>query len=1256
MMNKGLIVGVEISLLVLASFAFSYMIRDVSDVQTTKQESIGFWQIYEKVYDSLLESFGNLLFSNLQTVSAFVVYTCPLTKNGTVCQQFDSTTCQSNCNQTCIPSASSTVGICAIGTCYDTREGTCTARSPRWACENSSGMWYNDPLAGANVVDASGNMICRKECCVLGSNANFVTDRQCQVAANRTGLQATISYPDNENDCLNSVRGQEMGACVYEYDYEKSCRFVTRDECRMMNGEFSFNYLCSNPTLNVTCTKENSTGCVDGSDEIYWFDSCGNRENIYDANRDASWNNGLVLPKAQSCSVSGVNNPLANQRTCGNCNYVQGSKCGVKTDRESLADGNQGFVCKDLSCVDEKGIKRANGESWCLYDGTVGDSKDVVGSRYYRRVCQDGEVTTEPCADYRNEVCVSGTSNLNGTIIQTGNCRINLWQECLQYNQNGDSTSCSLNSDCIKKTVFVDSDFTFDVCVPKYPEGFDLGTLFGRSSYDVGTYGSSDNAQQICSMATQTCTMVETKELDGEWECKNGCGCATAAFDQQMNDYCTSLGDCGMKANWVGDVTANYDVKKKGVSRGRMLSPETFKQYALPKPGQSISDAGGTGINDSEFANRAEAATLNALGEQNYDTENPYSMYSTISGVIGAAAGAAVMGGFGTATMAGGTIIAGTTTLTSGSVVVTGAAGITTTVTATTAAPIVVTGGSVVTGGTLGGGAVAGTVAAGPAGATGMAPLAAFLAPLMPFLIAIAILAIAFMIYTTVIGWGKSRTTEFKFVCQPWIAPVGGSKCDVCNQNPIKPCSKYRCESLGTACQFLNEGTGNETCVAVSMNDASAPVISPDRSVLTLGYNYVNVNSMGYKLQSNDASGCLKEFTPVMFGISLDEPGRCRVDTNHTTKYDSMSMNFGENNLFLKNHSMVMLLPSLESLGIFGSNPTRTATFNLFVRCEDARGNKNVAEYDINFCIQPSDDHTAPAISGVLPVLPYLSSNATSKNVTMYTNEPASCRWSSEENNYDSMANNFVCANGFEQLTQRGWACNAVLPTPLRENDSSSVYGYYVRCKDQPWLEENDTKRNANAESFVYTLTRTSELKIDSVSPNNQTILISQEPASIELLAMTSGGYEGGGVCSYKIGNTFIDFAELDGHRYRQVFTSLGAGDWTIPIRCTDMTGNSANAEANFRVEVDSSAPIVTRVYNSNGLVVVTDENSICSYSNSNSEGMCDFANVNASQMSGSGIVHSTGLDRGKVYYIRCVDGFGNAPNGCSIVVQGGLL
>ncbi|MBI4450760.1 hypothetical protein HY642_02180, partial [Candidatus Woesearchaeota archaeon] len=63
------------------------------------------------------------------------------------------------------------------------------------------------------------------------------------------------------------------------------------------------------------------------------------------------------------------------------------------------------------------------GESWCDYDGIIGQGMDLVGSRHYRRSCVDGYVYTEECRDYREELC---TQPEPGKAV----CRKNRWQDC----------------------------------------------------------------------------------------------------------------------------------------------------------------------------------------------------------------------------------------------------------------------------------------------------------------------------------------------------------------------------------------------------------------------------------------------------------------------------------------------------------------------------------------------------------------------------------------------------------------------------------------------------------------------------------------------------------------------------------------------------------------------------------------------------------------------------------------------------------
>src|SRR3990167_8993583 len=144
------------------------------------------------------------------------------------------------------------------------------------------------------------------------------------------------------------------GGKWFEKEFEKTCKFTTKESCIGLRGEFKENKLCSSEELKTNCIPQQKTECVEGKDEIYWFDSCGNRENIYTgstiAEKKKSDNNGLILSKNNSCDLGGSTGPLKNQANCGNCNYLTGSICGQKTGSEKLSDNSQNFVCRDLRC------------------------------------------------------------------------------------------------------------------------------------------------------------------------------------------------------------------------------------------------------------------------------------------------------------------------------------------------------------------------------------------------------------------------------------------------------------------------------------------------------------------------------------------------------------------------------------------------------------------------------------------------------------------------------------------------------------------------------------------------------------------------------------------------------------------------------------------------------------------------------------------------------------------------------------------
>ncbi len=201
--------------------------------------------------------------------------------------------------------------------------------------------------------------------------------------ANVSALPSIMPNVNTEASCLILSQNQVEGACVIPQDsYTNTCKFTNQVDCQQnLGGKFYPGELCSNPALNTNCKPQQSIECVQGKDEIYWFDSCGNQENIYDSNKVASWNNGLVLPKNESCSLGNGDNPLANQATCGNCNFITGSTCGPSTPTQKLAEPNANVVCTDLSCIDSDGNKRQNGESWCTYQGDIGVDGNR-GARY----------------------------------------------------------------------------------------------------------------------------------------------------------------------------------------------------------------------------------------------------------------------------------------------------------------------------------------------------------------------------------------------------------------------------------------------------------------------------------------------------------------------------------------------------------------------------------------------------------------------------------------------------------------------------------------------------------------------------------------------------------------------------------------------------------------------------------------------------------------------------------------------------------
>lgn len=1263
---------IEIVLMIGMTFSFAYII---SQSPTTGSSITVQYKSYSlNLKDPLLGAlkiFDQIFFNEKSFVSALETsdlqqgaYTCPLDKNGSICQQYPASECANKCSVSCIPSSADQIAICKIGTCYDPVQGTCQTGAPQSTCEGSGGQWFND--INGNVAQ------CKLGCCMLGTQTSFVTAQQCTHDSAVTGLKKDFRPEVNtEIACLALSQTQEQGACVLSGSLgaQNTCKFTTRVNCEQdLMGKFYSELLCSNPSLGTNCKQQTSVGCVQGKDEVYWFDSCGNQENIYDANKVKSFDDGKVLSKNESCLIGSGTNLLANQATCGNCNYLAGSICGTKTAGQHLSDSTADVVCKDLSCVDGDGKKRVNGESWCAYQGSTGAdvgaggylrSTDTVGSRSFRETCMNGELRTDPCADYRNEICTEAQTTAphspNGKISSAA-CRINLGYQCYEYNKNNKTDQCDTNPDCFVKHVQISGTFKFDFCAPREVPGFDLNAR-------------GEGAASICAMANQKCTVVYVKELTSGWTCKANCDCEKPKYAEQMNDLCISLGDCGSKANYLGDFSKNSKI---------------FKSSSKDKLGKEIgtkSDISNTYINGlvkyaneklfkGKYIDAKDTTKLydslgipgwlgQAQGAGQDPTASTRGEISTMAGMGGLAA----MGIMYAAGYFGGTFVGSAggffNTVEVGTILNPGLGAAMGAISGAADGLAVVsflldyTGVGrglppFITYGLMAAGAVGGAmlgIAFMQGGMSAVFSMAAV--PIIGWIILIVVIIVILILMA--FGIGDTRTIYYTYQCNPWQALSGGSKCSECGSDGF-PCSQYSCSALGQNCQLINEETGNPSCVNIAPNDVSAPVISPISSLLPDGFILQETDN-GVQIKASGNGGCLTDnFQPILFGISLNEPGQCKIDSIHTDSFSNMDQTL-DSGLYTQNHSIPLVIPSLESLGVESFNPNASADYNIYLRCQDKSGNFNQNEYNINFCIKPGNDSTPPLITNREPYYETVAFDTKSVNASIYTNEPANCNWDAKDTTYELMANNFSCGTGFEQRSLYGWQCNAQLPFLSNETK------YYVRCLDQPWLTgENASKRNANTQSYQFNIKRSSPLKIDSINVDGQNIVFGGvNVGSVDVEVKTSGGLDGTARCAYIWGNSTIDFFNTWQTTHSQVFQSMYPGPVELPITCTDLIGNSAQKTAKFKISLDNTAPIVTRVYaNSGTLNLITNEPSTCYYSVDNKE-KCLFDMDNVSSMNGLDTdAHSIQFDTSNIYYVKCKDKFNNYPGVCSIVVRGG--
>ena len=1110
---------------------------------------------------------------------------CEVMKNGAKCQISLEEECQSDWHkdQSCDV-------ICQIGCCIDS-QGMCTKQAISTQCLIPPALRFiaNDPMCQQDPL-------CKYGCCTVGYQKIWTTNLTCVMVYNGVWDDTVL----DELTCINQAYEEERGCC----SSYAGCQYITGAECNAKRGSFFANRKCYEiSTCNCTL-KENEGKCVEGFPDLYKVDTCGN----------------VYVDEIKERCGDGFCNPETNKCESGACSNI------YKNVREGFGPKQSTETAK-------------NGESWCVYDTVLdlGNGTAPMGSRHWRHYCLYGKEYVEPCADYRQEVCgelqcvplegsttsphICGSKTSQSECQEAGcmwlpikqaYCMPNRWRECFNIT---DEEECNKHGSCFWWTDFQTQVTTLSslglmpyydlkineaknnwisfsknkrkydshelpLCLPKYPPGF-----------------NDDNKATMCALGNYFCQYKE------EWwglDTENK-ECEKEEFYELIAHTCRSIGDCGIYLNYLGKNTTGLKILEvEKPQEGQDPAERIKKEIAAPRSYSEFVNA------MKEFERRrGEVRDISQFIIGVLEVLGPISIIRWLTpiqwGILSfkSYSGHTLVGIIGSTLVAVGIILI----LISLLMPIGPARG-----------AVQAAGTALITGGTL-------------ALATSMSVLAITG-------IAAAVGVFIFVLY--LLGYEEKF---YMIQCNPSLPPVGGEDCHVCNEDPWRPCTKYRCESLGQACMFNDTITiGNKAykladaeCIAIQ-NDGAAPWITEIEVKDLQGNSYkaepsTTTGPTTISISKIDGSE-IPDGTSVIIKIKLNEKALCMWDIESTPSISEMD--FYYESAILRDELRQQFL-------------VKQALPFYYVRCADAYGNANVAEYVFKFLTTTGPDLTPPVILGTdRDYNQKFGYGTTELPLSIYVNENASCRWAKQDIDYNLMDSRTECKT---KLISSGWRCDTTL-TGLESEPAGIANIFYIRCKD--------SAGNAMQQSYQLMLYPTSPLLITSIKPEDGSRIKSCEIKGVELEVETAEGAADGKATCYWKNQTMIDFIRFTLTDNVTHKTNVSATTQTIIVKCVDSTLNVAQNSTSFTVEIDNTAPTITRIYKEGSqLVLRTDEKATCVYHyRMGKKADCNFIANHTLQAREfdytNALEHKVAWDD-EPWYVKCYDECGNVGD-CIII------
>ncbi|MEM4641409.1 MAG: hypothetical protein QXW65_02745, partial [Candidatus Pacearchaeota archaeon] len=386
---------------------------------------------------------------------------CEVTINGSYCQEVE----QNKCSSGFIPTLCDNTFHCRRGCCVT--DSGCSLNTPRKLCTGNSTFYEN---AACNVES------CKKVCCIINSTHQIKSKLSCEQEARRQGLVPVMFDTSNQTICDELYNTSNKGCCKLE----GVCKYSTLEWCMRNRGEFKANQYCSQVCLE--CTRHAKKGCK--GNEIYYFDSCNNPEEVY-----------MACNKDQVCAMIG------GEARCvrAGCTFTHSNKSTI-----SYNVGDAWCDSDDSSSKDDpRRLVGWNDRAYfCMWDGTKSYINVIPLDPRGYEICKviDGRVKK-----FRNDInCTSYTDK--ESCESNGLC---MWVD--NFVEFRVLRAIKIYSHTLGSDIFPDwqtdvRGFEKAACIPKYPPNDD-----SRCSEGTVLHGSAPKDRK--------CTWSERVAWGDDWRC-----------------------------------------------------------------------------------------------------------------------------------------------------------------------------------------------------------------------------------------------------------------------------------------------------------------------------------------------------------------------------------------------------------------------------------------------------------------------------------------------------------------------------------------------------------------------------------------------------------------------------------------------------------------------------------------------------------------------------------------------------------------